>query len=211
MSYSEDLGNLADKTKEQLIQVINGLVTENTELKEINSFMEQTNKRLEQLERNQNKHIQYIRRDTIEIVGIPKTISQEQLENEVIRIYGAAGVKVHGVSPSHSDIQACHRLGKKQETTICKFLNRKFAREGLYCGKNLKDVELYPGTKIYLNDSFCDDFRHINYLIRKAKREDLIFRWKVRNGVNYIMIHDGDSFIEISHKNDLLRNNLISD
>ena len=52
------------------------------------------------------------------------------------------------------DIQATHRVGKKG-VTIVKFVNLKFAYEGLRCGKNLKDSKLYGNSGgIYINNSF---------------------------------------------------------
>ena len=47
-----------------------------------------------------------------------------------------------GMKLSLSDIQVCHRIGK-QKIRIVKFTNRKFARAGLVCGKNLKGKKLY--------------------------------------------------------------------
>ena len=134
---SVDISKLNQYNKTQLMDIVknlsaeNGtLSAENIALKEMNTFMEQTNRRLEKLEREQNLHAQYSRRDSIEISGIPSQIRTEELEREVIKIYEAAQVSVHGESLREKDIQACHRIGKKQETTIVKFVNRKFAREG---------------------------------------------------------------------------------
>ena len=122
----QDLANLGNKTKTQLLELVKKLAAENTELKEMNQFMESTCKRLINLERQQNKSLQYMRRDTIEVSGIPTNIDQNSLENEVINIFNAADVSVHGNRLTHMDIHACHRIGKKKEITICKFVNRKF-------------------------------------------------------------------------------------
>ena len=91
-----ELGNLNSKTKPQLIELIKALATENAVLKKFNNFIEATEKRLIDLERNQYKNQQYSRRDSIEISGIPQTIQQNDLEAEVIKIYEAAEVNVHG-------------------------------------------------------------------------------------------------------------------
>ena len=121
--------------------------------------MNQSNERLEKLEREQNRHIQYQRRNTIEITGIPSTVKQDDLEEQVVKIFNAANVTVneHGLDPYQ--IQACHRIGKKG-ITICKFVNRKFATEGIYCGKNLKGIKLYGNdSQVYINNSFCKEYR----------------------------------------------------
>ena len=195
-----DLGNLKNKSKGQLIELIEKLSSENEALKGIQSFMESANKKFEKLERDLNKSLQYSRRDTIETTGIPEDVTQNNLEEDVKKVFSAAGVKVHGDNLEHRDIQACHRIGRKG-VTIVKFVNRKFAREGLYKGKNLKGKTLYgPNTKIFINDSFCHEFKYLNYVIRKAKSDALIFRWKVRNGTNFVQMKEAEEFVEISHK-----------
>ena len=93
--------------------------------------------------------------------------------------------------------------------TIVKFVNRKFAKEGFICGKNLKNSNLYANAGVYVNTSFCPEFGHLNFLIRKSKSNGEIFRWKVRNGINFIQVEEGADFIEISHINDLADLNLV--
>ena len=199
--------NLKNLSKGQLIEKIRKISEENNVLKEIHRVMEATTTRLVNLEREQNKMLQYSRRDSVEISGIPSTITQDNLEKEVIKVFDTAKVKVHGKKLEEMDIQACHRLGKKGKT-IVKFVNRKFAREGLVCGKNLKNCELYD-SGVYINTSFCPEFGHLNFLIRKSKSDGKLLRWKVRNGINFVQIGEEDDFVEISHINDLMELNLV--
>ena len=195
--------NLKKQSKAQLIQLIEKLSEENAALKEIHSFMDATTKRLVKIEREQNKALQYSRRDSIEISGIPPTVSQDVLEDEVVKNFEKAKVEVHGKKLEAPDIQACHRVGKKGKT-IVKFISRKYAREGLVCGKNLKNSNLYGNAGVYINTSFCPEFGHLNFLIRKAKADGALFRWKVRNGINFVQVEEEDEFVEISHINDLV-------
>ena len=202
---------LIKKSKQELIDIINNLQTENAALKVMQSYIQTQNERLERLEKSHYQNLQYQRRDTIEIAGIPDTIQQRDLEGEVVKIYEAAKVLVDGYKLASWQIQACHRIGKKGNT-IVKFVNRKHAREGLFCGRNLKEANVYGnGTKIYINTSFCGEYRHINYLVRQAKKANRIFRWKVKNGVNHVQLEEGGDFKEIGHKNDLIRLSLIDD
>ena len=204
--------DLRSKNKGELIDLINQLRTENIALKAAQELFLQQSERIEKLERSFYLQQQYVRRDTIEITGIPATVEQVQLENEVIKIYNAAGVVVDSDAVKKRDIQAVHRIGKKG-TTICKFLNRKFANQGLYSSAKLKGKELYgPNTSVYINSSFCDEFRHLNYLVRKAKKSKWIFRYKVKNGVNFVKMCEGDDdFQEVTHKSDLIRLKIIAD
>merc|ERR1712074_332559 len=101
------------------------------------------------------------------------------------------------------DIQAVHRIGKKGRV-IMKVVNRKFAQEALSNGKRLKDYRRYgEDSRIYINESFIPEFGYLNYIIRKALKEKKIYRYKVRNGVNFVQVLQDDEYIEIAHQNDL--------
>ena len=97
--------------------------------------------RVTELERSRHLYEQYGRRESIEITGISADITQEDFENEVIKIYDEAKVEVHCRQISHFDISTCHRIGKKS-VGIVPFVNRKFAYAGLSKGKNLKETKL---------------------------------------------------------------------
>ena len=212
-------GNLKGKNKDELVRMIQSLrsqvdtlttekktlVDENTELKKVFDVISLQNERILKLEKDFHRNLQYQRRDTVEISGIPKAVDVKDLEAEVIKVYEAAKVKVHGQSLRPSDIQACHRIGKKKETTIVKFVSRKFAFEGLVNGRNLKDNNVYGnGCKLYINTSFCDAYRHLNFLIRGIKGKKLINHYKVRKGTNMIQIKEGEDYYEIEHVDDLV-------
>ena len=101
---------------------------------------------------------------------------------------------------------------RKKGITICRFVNRKFARQGLVNGKNLKDTKLYgDSNKVYINTSFCPEFKYLNFLIRKAKSRGDIFRWKERNGIHFVQVKENDDFEEVSHKNDLISLGLLEE
>ena len=69
---------------------------------------------------------QYIRRNNIEICGMPTNIPDHELEQKVISLAAAIDVKI-----KKSDIEACHRLHDKNndngpKKTIVRFTNRRF-------------------------------------------------------------------------------------
>ena len=68
---------LQQMNKDQLIETI---------LKMNDDFVKVTQMRLYFLERNSYMHEQYGRRESFEIVGIPKSVGIEALEDEVIDI-----------------------------------------------------------------------------------------------------------------------------
>ena len=95
-----------------------------------------------------------------------------------------------------------HRLGN-EKTTIVRVVNRKFSREASVNGKNLKSSKRYGENKIFVNNSFCVEFRFLNFVIRKAAREKLLNRYKIRNGVTYVQRDTERDFTEIAHVLDL--------
>ena len=198
------MDNLMSLSKQQLVKLIESLKNENDMLKDLNKTIVNNESRLEKLEREQNLHFQYQRRDTVEITGIPQNVHQDNLEDEVIKIFDAMEVKVNGNQLSKIQIHACHRIGKKN-VVIVKVVNRKFATKALYSGSKLKDVNMYGNSKIYVNNSFCREFQFFNFLIRKASKAKIINRYKIKHGVMFVQqVIDGD-FHKISHKNDLIK------
>ena len=110
------------------------------------------------------------------------------------------------------DIQAAHRKGRKG-VIICKFVNRKFAQSALRNGKNLKDVKYKPtggeasadGDRIFINESLCPEFAYLHYAVRKAKKNNELHAYKVRNGIMKIQKEEDGEYVEISHINDLTK------
>ena len=80
---------------------------------------------------------QYLRRDSVEISGIPSNILDGQIEDEVIEVFQEAKVTVNRQPIKSSDIQAAHHIGKGGKV-IVKVVNWKFIRAALINGKNLK-------------------------------------------------------------------------
>ena len=63
-------------------------------------------------------HLQYGRRDTVEITGIPETVTDEMLEDEVLEMFKDAQVKINRQPLKEAGIQACHRLANKKTTIV---------------------------------------------------------------------------------------------
>ena len=156
--------------KAELVKIIHELQKEKELLKSKNSIACGLEERVIELERSHALYLQYSRRNSVEISGIPEEIKQEDLESHVVKIFEEAKVKVHGRSLEPFDMEACHRIGKKH-VVIARFVNRKFAREALYNGKNLKGTKLYGNGAIYINDSFCEPFSYIGFVIRNLKKK----------------------------------------
>ena len=128
--------NLEALDKQQLIKMVMDLSTSIIKLQE--DYKRVIDFRLYNLERSVNLNHQYLRRDSIEISGIPSTVTDDKVEDEVIEILKEAKVSLNRQNLKKSDIQAAHRKGKKG-VVIVKMVNRKFARTALVNKKNLAE------------------------------------------------------------------------
>ena len=190
----------------EVIKLTLALKEENKKLLETvpNEVAKKYEDRFVQLERKLNLQKQYERRTCIEISGIPETIEDGDIEDAVIKVLKSAKAKAHSKFPSHLDIHAAHRKGKKG-VVICKFVNRKFAYSALYNSSNLKDSDVFEnGEAIYINPSLCPEFGFLHFAVRKAKKNKIIHSYKVRHGVMYIKKTENDREVEISHESDLV-------
>ena len=89
---------------------------------------------------------QYSRKDTIEVVGIPSSVRDQDLEDKVRNIFGEIGININ-----KREIQACHRLREKGRMII-KFVNRKDCTNILRVKKDLN-------TLIHLNWPFLRELK----------------------------------------------------
>ena len=186
--------------KNQLIELVLELQKEKEDLKKQQTCMENVMTRLVEIERSHYLYEQYGRRESIEITGIPVSIELTELENAVVNIYNEAKVEIHGWQLKREDISACHRIGKNG-VTIVRFVNRKAAYAGLYNGKNLKNSKLYD-SRIFINNSFCREFKKYGYFIRNLKKNNLIDGFKIKQGVHQIKRQGHADFVDISHISD---------
>ena len=115
--------------------------------------------RLSTLERQCRANAQYSRRECLDIVGIPRGVSGEVLEEKVLNIFGKRGCDI---SPDR--IEACHRVGRTNDTVIVTFSRRKDCQLVWSVKKDLKkltleDLELPGNSKLFINRSLCPYYK----------------------------------------------------
>ena len=90
------------------------------------------------LERKCAANEQYSRRECLEISGIPDSISNNDLEETVLKIFIETGVTVNS-----RDVKACHRLKQKatQKKVIIKLSKRKYVARVMNNKKKLKSMK----------------------------------------------------------------------
>ena len=145
---------------------------------------------------------QYGRRNNIEICGIPNSISDEMLEEEVIELFSDIEVEVH-----HTEIEACHRLpparNSSNKKVIVRFSNRKFAEKLLKSKKKLSQVRRYE-SKIFINENLNKNFQKIAWRCRQLKKAKLIELFKFQNESFIIQVNHNERPLKITSEKDIL-------
>ena len=123
--------------------------------------------RLVDTERQCWANAQYPRRETLEIVGLPKSLTNDEAETKVCQIFRSLDGNVN-----KEDLDACHWL-KDKERVIVKFCRRKDCEKVLKAKNDLRKVnttnlDLPEGSKIFVNPSLCSCFgqQAKNYMVR---------------------------------------------
>ena len=103
-NLNEEVSNLIEEVKKR-----------NTSFELLNSDFSTTriensslNERLISLERQCQANAQYLRREGLEIAGIPSKVSGKDLEKVVCKAITKAGIDIKA-----DDIEDCHRVGNK--------------------------------------------------------------------------------------------------
>ena len=100
-----------------------------TVAKNISNLLSQ---RVVDLERQCWANAQYSRRECLEVVGIPRSVGDNILEEKVIQVFEKVGCNIDS-----SNIETCHRITKKYDRIIVKFSRRKDCQCVLSVKKNL--------------------------------------------------------------------------
>ena len=117
------------------------------------------------LERDVGELQQYIRRNNIEICGIPDDVDNSTLEDTVIKIAKAVDIRLQ-----KSDIEACHRLFRKKnqpgpKKTIVRFTNRKNCELLLRSNKRFANTATQEkagmNNRIYINSNLCSYYKFL--------------------------------------------------
>ena len=155
------------------------------------------------LERECYASSQYSRRECLQVVGIPQSVSNDELEGKVLEIF-----KKIDVSIAKEKVESCHRLYDKK-TTIIKLSSRKDALNVLRSKKKLKDLNLnelgFDGVlKIYINESLSGYYKLLWSKCKQLYKNKRIASFYTVNGTIRIRIRETSTPISITHNADLV-------
>lgn len=206
--------DIADDFSRHKDEIISQLREENinlkNELEKVKTELKKKGDDLIEVERDVIDLQQYVRRNNVEICGIPDSVENKNLEKTVVKI-----AEIIGVDVKSNDIEACHRLAKRRneggpKRTIVRFVNRKNCESLLRNKKKLN----YDETKNKLNHIGIRNNLFINsnlspynkFLWGKCKHlyeEGMIDRFWVYNGSLHVAELNDDEGLKIGHLKDL--------
>ena len=172
-------------------------------------------KELEATTRTANSNDQYLRRNNIEISGIPHELD-DNLEEACIALINSInkepGKPADDIDDDigEYDIEACHRFRTKNvdgtKNTIIRFTNRKICGSVLKNKKRIKDIknEDFGNTvkNIYVNENYSQYFKQLSAKCRRLKKDGKIKDTWTSYGLVKIKLLNNTIRV-ISHQNDL--------
>ena len=148
---------------------------------------------------------QYSRRECLEISGIPESVSDNALEDEIQGILRGIDAEV-----DTENIELCHHLNGKgsKGRVILKLSKRKNAEKIKLNKKKLKNIVhrkigLSSGTKVLINEILCGNCKLLWSKCKRLFLEKNIASFWVTNGTVKIKLLN-DQVLSITHEVDLL-------
>ena len=169
--------------------------------KNINSLLSQ---RVVDLERHCWANAQYSTRECPEIVGIPRSVDDNSLEEKVIQVFKKVGCNIDS-----SNIEACYRITKRNGRVIVKFSRRKDSQQVPSVKKNLQKLKMedigLTGKKVFINHSLCPYYRVLWLKSKVLLDMGKINRLMVSNGTVKVKISEINAPISITHADDFTK------
>ena len=170
--------------------------------KSINNLLSQ---QVVDLERQCWANAQYSRREWLEIIGIPRSVDDNSLEEKVIQVFKRVGCNIDS-----SNIEACHRIIKRNDRVIVKFSRRKDFQQVLSVKKNfpklkMEDIGLTGANKVFTNHSLCPYYRVLWSKSKVLLNMGKIKKLMVSNRTVKVKISKISAPISITHADDFTK------
>lgn len=210
-SLETELGKSVDSCHESIFELVETVKKQSATLIEYEKIFDSLKHenstlraKVKGLEQQLDDADQYSRINCLEINGIPES-NQEDV-TEVVKTIGS----VLGVDVNAEDIDACHRLGPKNEGKrrgiIVKFVRRQLKEEMLRKRKikrnlNTSDIGMAsgPADVVYINESLSPARRKVLNAARLLRKEqNYSFVW-VKNGKIFLRKAEGSKAIMLTN------------
>ena len=158
---------------------------------------------------------QYSRRQGLEISGVPESVTDNNLEEKVLKLLGKIDVEVH---PDH--FEACHWIKSNAgpKKVIIKLSRHKDADKICRAKKKLKGLDLSSigiNSAMFINDRLCRYYKNLWAKCKKLGLNKFIHGFWTSNGSIRLKLTETCNVRVIAHDADLEEvfpgNELISD
>ena len=139
---------------------------------------------------------QYSRRETLETVALPKSLTNDEAETKGCQIFRSLDCNFN-----KEDLNVCLWL-KNKERVIAKFRRRKDCEKFLKAKNNIRKLDT---ANLYLpegNQGLCSCYRLLWSTSKKLHGKDRIFGWWAANGHFRKKIQENGRPLYISHTED---------
>ena len=145
---------------------------------------------------------QYIRRVTLQINPVPSDIADDVLEPSACQALSPTGISVEP-----DDLQACHRMRKK-DCIIIKFKCRKqkhrvLSNRKISQNKSFDLTQLKFSGKLFVNESMCYENHQLTYKCRQLKSARKIHSAWFYNSTLHIKLVENGPIHKIFHPTDI--------
>ena len=195
----KDLVDIVLALQDKLKSANEDVLAEISITKNTNSLLQ---KRVVDLERECWANAQCSRRECLELVGMPASVSHDSLEDKVLNVFDKMGCHIQ-----NENVEACHRISKHNDRAIIKFTRRKDCQQVLSVKRDLRnlsmeDVGLPGDTRIFINQSLCPYYRILWSKSKKLHSLGKVHTFYVSNSTNKIKISKNSQPISITHSSD---------
>ena len=140
-----------------------------------------------------------------EVVGIPDSIQNNELEGKVLTIFKKIGSEI-----SPRNIEACHHRKKDNDRVIVKFSRRKDYEQIMSVKKDLKHLKMQevglPGIRsIFINIGVCPYYRMLRSKCKLLHDLGKISNFYISNGTIKVKISENKNPISITHTQDFVK------
>ena len=191
-----EIANLSDQVK-NLVSTNERLTSELSVVKNVNNILEN---RIVNLKKQLSKNEQYGRRNNVEVSGISNDISDQDLEDNIVKICKDSDINI-----SSKDTKGCHRLPLGRNSTnstkrvIVKFVNRKHSEAMLQRKKDINSK-----NKVFVTHSLCPYYRFLWGKCKDLQRKGRISQVFCLGAVVTVRVTENSPAIKILHESDLM-------
>ena len=162
--------------------------------------IEDLNERLHYLQVELYGTQQAMRKEDVEISGIPSNISDAKLEGTVIAILN----KLVRVPIHRMEVDSCHRISGPGKETIIRFKGRKRSEEvkdnsKLVNGMDLSEFGFPTTVKLYINDNLSTYYKSIHNKCKVLRSRHKISKLLVKDGQIKIKLPSETYFRAVYH------------